>query len=66
MFDRISIRFWPGLYTWANTESYQDLVDKKKNKKKQKKKKKRAVQEGPNFTILTGPIFYGINQSIGL
>ena len=28
MFGMISIRFWPELYTRADTESYKDLGDK--------------------------------------
>ena len=53
MFDMISIRFWPRLYTRANTESYKDLGNKT-----------RGVQEDQHFTVLTGPIFYGINARI--
>ena len=55
MFGMISIRFWPGLYTRANTESYKDLGDKN-----------RGVQEGHYFMVLTRLIFYGINQAMGL
>ena len=51
--SKISIRFWPGLHTRANTESNKDLGDKN-----------RGVQEGQYFTVLTGTIFYGINQSM--
>ena len=29
MFGMISVRFWPGLYTRANIESYKDLGIKK-------------------------------------
>ena len=38
------------VYMRANTESYKDLGDKN-----------RGVQEGQYFTVLTRPIFYGIN-----
>ena len=55
MFRMMSIQFWPGLYTRANTESYKDLGDENQ-----------GVKEGQYFTVLTGPIFYGINQSIRL
>ena len=55
MVDTISIRFWPGLNTRAYTVSYKDLGDIN-----------RGVQEGRYFTVLTGPIFYGINQSMRL
>ena len=55
MFGMISIRIWPRLYTRANTESYKDLGNKN-----------RGVQEGHYFTVLTGLIFYGFNQSVRL
>ena len=51
----VSIRLRPGLYARDNTESYKDLGDKN-----------RGVQEGQYFTVLAGPIFYGINQSMRL
>ena len=47
MFGINSIRFGPGLYTRANTESYKDLADKNP-----------GVQEGQYFTVLTRPIVY--------
>ena len=47
MFGMISIRFCPGLYTRASTESYKDLRDKN-----------RVVQEGQYLAVLTGPIFF--------
>ena len=50
MSGMISIWFWPGLYTRANTESYKDLGDKNQR-----------VQVGQYFTALTGAIFYDIN-----
>ena len=55
MVGMISIRFWPGLYTRANTESTKDLGDRN-----------RGVLEDQYFTVLTGPIFCGINQSMRL
>ena len=41
------------LYTRANPESYKNLEDKN-----------RGVQESNYFKVLTGPIFYDINQSM--
>ena len=52
MFGMISIWLWPGLYTRTNTESYKDLGDKNR------------AQESQYFTVLTGQIFYGIDQSM--
>ena len=48
------LRFWPGLNTYSrvNTKD-KDLGDRN-----------RGVQEGQYFTVLTGQIFYGINQSM--
>ena len=51
MFGLVSVRFWPGFYTRANAESYKDLGDDN-----------RGVQEGQYFTVLTGSIFYGIDE----
>ena len=51
MLGMISTRFWPRVYTRANTENYKDLG------------KNRGVQEGGQyFRVLTGPILYGIND----
>ena len=43
----ISTRFWPGLYTKANTESY------KESYKDLGYKRKQGVSEGEYFTVLT-------------
>ena len=42
-------------FGWADTESYKDLGDEN-----------RGVQEGQYFTVLTGPISYGIHHWIWL
>ena len=53
MFGMISIRLWPGIFTRANTESYKELGGKNQR-----------VLVGQYFTVLTGQIFYGFNQSM--
>ena len=55
MFGMLSIRFLARALYETNNESYKDLWDKN-----------RGVQKGQYFTVLTGPIFYGINQSMRL